>query len=812
VFERLMRGLLRAAMLRPGRLLVAAVLLSVPAGWQASHIRLDTDLKRLLPRDSRAVRWSRELEPVVGDGGYFSLLLEGGDPAALDRAVEEAARLAGALPGVGSVEYRIPVEFVRRYKHTLLPSGRLEDVLDRVNQLETEVNPLIEDLADGAAGAPSATRVDAGDVDRELERWVGVPPTYRSADGRVRGVIVRPLRGVTSLGATRHFFGRLQALVAETARRHALRGYVSGSLRSKVEAYLQIRQDLNRAGYVAAAGIALTLLVAFRSLRPLPLVLVPVAAGLLWSYGLVPALVGDLNIMTAFLLMVLFGMGIEFSVHLVKRFLQEAATRPLAAALEETFLSTGRSILTSGFATTLGTAILCFSRLRGFSEFGAISAVSIFAIFLAMFLVLPPMLVVWARRGWIGGPSRAETGGMRWVPRRLGTIAALAASAAAGVVALRWLTFDYDFQNLQADVPAVAEASARHREVFSGYSAPGAVYAVSDLATLDRALVVVGEAKRRHPAVIGTVASVRDLAPGPAEWAKRGELLRELQDRLRASWTRRVKDPKKREWIADIVGFRAPDAAPRVEDLPAELRRRVAARDGSGAWILSVDTAGRPREGRMAMAFTEALYELRMPAGVRGPTGDKPVFAEILRLVTREGPWLVGATLLGVFALVLADRRRIGESLWVMLPLSCGLALTFGVMAALGWKLNFFNVIVFPSLIGNAVDNGVHWFRRFRETGEDTAEVQHELSGTLTASTATTATGYAGMILAHHAGLRSIGSVAVLGLMCCLFTGVVVMPGVLRLLARRHQRVKDGTGIVSLAPTARGQVEETGAA
>ena len=346
--------------------------------------------------------------------------------------------------------------------------------------------------------------------------------------------------------------------------------------------------------------------------------------------------------------------------------------RPLARALDETFLSTGRSILTSGFATTLGTAVLYFSRLRGFSEFGVISAVSIFAIFLAMFLVLPPMLVVWTRRGLIGGPARTESAGFRWVPGRLVTAAALAASVAAAAFAVRSLKFDYDFQNLQAEVPAAAEAKAKHREVFSGFSAPAAVYAVSDLATLDRALATVEDAKRRHPGVIGAVGSVRDLTPRTAEWAKRGELLAELQDRLGASWTKRVDDETKRQWIADIRGFRVPEAPPSLEELPDVMRQRWSAKDGSGAWILSIDTAGRPREGRMAMAFTEALYEIDMPAGVRGPTGDKPVFAEILWLVTREGPWLVGATLLGVFGLVLADRRRLGESLWVMLPLGSG--------------------------------------------------------------------------------------------------------------------------------------------
>jgi hypothetical protein len=62
------------------------------------------------------------------------------------------------------------------------------------------------------------------------------------------------------------------------------------------------------------------------------------------------------------------------------------------------------------------------------------------------------------------------------------------------------------------------------------------------------------------------------------------------------------------------------------------------------------------------------------------------------------------------------------------------------------------------------------------------------------------------MILAHHAGLRSIGSVAVLGLLCCLFTGVVVMPGALRLLARHHRRRAEaprGPALAGVASTAR---------
>ena len=780
--HRLARGLARVALRRPWSLLVLAALVSVPAAWQASRIRLDTDLERLLPSDSRAVRWSRELETVVGDGGYFSLIFEGDDQAALDRAVAEAARAVAALPEVRGIEYQHPVAFIRRHKYTLLPSRLLEDVLQRVDRLEAEVNPFVEDLEEDTG--PATHVVDEGELDRLLERWVDPPATHRSADGRLRGILVWPRRSVTSLGSIRDLHARLESIVSGVAHGAGVRAGVSGSLRKKVDAYLQIRDDLNRSGLAAGAGIVFVLLLALRSLRLVPIVLAPVAAGLLWSYGLVPALVGDLNLVTSFLLMVLFGTGVEFSVHLFERFRHELASSPAAVALETTFASTGRSIVTSGLATTLGMAVLLFSRFRGFSEFGVIAAISVLAIFLAMFVVLPPVLVLAERHGLVRprGPGGHH---WRWLPDREMTAVVLALVVLAGVTATS-VRFDFDFEHLQAEVPAAAAMKEKHRQVYAGFTAPAAVYAASDLASLDAALAALDHARAARPDAVGTMASVRDFAPGPEEWARRRRLLAELQERLSARWADRIQDARKRRWIEDLRAFTPPDAPLSPQDLPPEILRRVATRDGSGGWTLAVNTASRPRDGQTAMAFTEALYALPMPEGVRGPTGDKPVFAEILWLVTREGPLLVGGTFLGVFLLVMADRRRIGEALWVMLPLAAGLLLTLGGMVALGWKLNFFNIVVLPNLIGNAVDNGVHWYRRWTETGHATADVQAELSGTLTASAATTAIGYAGLTLAHHAGLRSIGSTAVLGFACLWATAVVLMPGVLALRALRR--------------------------
>jgi predicted RND superfamily exporter protein len=65
---------------------------------------------------------------------------------------------------------------------------------------------------------------------------------------------------------------------------------------------------------------------------------------------------------------------------------------------------------------------------------------------------------------------------------------------------------------------------------------------------------------------------------------------------------------------------------------------------------------------------------------------------------------------------------------------------------------------------------------------------QQELAGPLTTSVATTVMGYGGLLAANHVGLRSIGAVAVLGLLCCWLTGVALMPGALAWLSRRRAR------------------------
>jgi len=358
----------------------------------------------------------------------------------------------------------------------------------------------------------------------------------------------------------------------------------------------------------------------------------------------------------------------------------------------------------------------------------------------------------------------------------------------SGAAAAQWLEFDYDFANFSANLYELDAIKEKQAEVYPIFFGASAIYVAEDLDALDGALALIEESRKQPDSVIKSMSSVRDFAPSRDEGARRTRYLGDIKEMLAGRWVRRIEDPDRIHLIDDVRAFEVPAELSTPGDIPDAILERLVARDGSGELVLGLHASGNGKDGRITMQFARELYDLEMPEGIRGPTGDKPVLAEILWLVTSEAPLIVVLTFLGIFMLVVIDRRDVNQAAWVLIPLVASLLLTFGAIIALGWKLNFFNIVVLPTLLGLGVDHGIHFYRRWRELDQDTAATQIELFEPISVATLTTIMGYAGMAFAHHPGLRSIGNLAVVGLTCTWLTAAVLLPG---LLGWRQSRVDD---------------------
>ena len=103
------------------------------------------------------------------------------------------------------------------------------------------------------------------------------------------------------------------------------------------------------------------------------------------------------NAFTATILSLTIGLGIDYSVHVVHRFIDERRERALVPSLRRTVIGTGGALLGSMATTASGIGVLTLAVLSVLGQFGILTAISIVYSFLASLLVLPSALAVWDR-------------------------------------------------------------------------------------------------------------------------------------------------------------------------------------------------------------------------------------------------------------------------------------------------------------------------------------------------------------------------------------------------------------------------------
>lgn len=832
VFIRIMKFISRSTVRYPVIWLLLPVLISIPAFISVQDIKLKTNLLRLLPEKNRATQKTRELNnKVSGGGGHFTVLI--GLPSSktnlqekqkvqlLLPAVKKAVADIKKIPGADKVKYTWPVEFIKKYRLLLIPNGNLNLILNKVLGWKAEANPAGVNLLGPADSGKSKDetllqRENRKDMEANFKHFANFDRYHVSPDGNTMGIHIETKDGISSLGKIRKMFEDLQGIARKIETEYGFWVGIGGNHRNKLDEFSVIMNDLNTTGTVSALMIVMILVVSFyayRKVRRMPdnwlgrgvsivvaagrsmlaviIVLYPLLLGLLWGFSLVPFTVESLNLITAFLLLIMFGMGIDYSIHLTKRFQTELCQEPPAVALEKTLISTGSSVLVSGLTTALSLSILAVSNFKGFSEFGLITALTTVTILISMYITLPAILILGHKIHFIKPVSSvARKAPLAGKKITVGFLLLFAVGLFATVYGLK---FDFNFRNLQFDkstIKGLTEVKSKQNDVYSGSFSPGAMYIAPDLPALDKMAKILNEQKKRlgTNSAIGRFRSIRNYSPDPQgeAWQKRTNLIRLIKEEMQGRWVNKVKDKDRLRWIKETTAWKVPTDRPvPINRFPEDLRDSQMTKDGSGQYLIGIHPAIDRKDGRNAMKFTAQLYNLPFPKSIMGPVGETTLFAEILWIVTAEVPWLVLATFAGIFILVLINLKKYKHALLVMLPLVSGIFITFGIMALFDIQLNLFSVVVIPALLGMGVDDGVHYFRHWIELKGDTFRTQNELFGPLSVTTFTTMLGYSGMMFAGHPGIQSIGKFAVTGLLVIWLTSLFLLPGILSIIRNK---------------------------
>jgi predicted RND superfamily exporter protein len=155
------------------------------------------------------------------------------------------------------------------------------------------------------------------------------------------------------------------------------------------------------------------------------------------------------------------------------------------------------------------------------------------------------------------------------------------------------------------------------------------------------------------------------------------------------------------------------------------------------------------------------------------------VSADLSRIIAddfRRAVWLVAAA---IAVLALAAFRSAKLFLLTILPVLLGCVFMLGTLGLAGVELNLMTMMGLPIVFGLGVDYGVYLVDRWSREGETPRDALAGVGPTMLVTGLTTLAGFAALLTANLAGLRSIGLAVTLGASYTLAAALFVLPLVL---------------------------------
>jgi predicted RND superfamily exporter protein len=729
---------------------------------------------------------------------------------------EEAEGLAGVLaaPSVSTLLMATAAAFDGIATTDAPRPETREMALAQLDALED----VLVGLDDGALGPQTTRRLLTG------------TPIVASPDQTMALVMLAPIALAEDAEALPALDKRVEELLAPT---HALvpdasieRTGLATIARDELES---MEGETTLLTLVALVVILVMLMLNFRKVSAPLLAVAPVLLGITWTMGALGLLLGTLNLMTAMIMIVLLGLGVDFSIHLIGRFDEERSQgADVEQALSNAFVETGSGVVTGGVSTAAAFFALTFADMRGIHEFGVAASVGVLLSLAATFQLLPVLLLRTAAkqaakgRGVRAAPPLASLGRLASIMGKRPALVAVAFGALCAGAALAGRGIQWE-ENLMELEPVGLRSIELQDEIIERFGISTVFSRVTTetaeesraLAERLRALDSVGrvdevgsmisppEFGRNRSAIQGLRAALdapSGVAPAPApaplhvgvkalEAPLRKLVNADLSPHATAQAKRLLALPARErlsepgaadaaaletagEDVRALAGIlSASDEPITVETLPPDLRALYVGRD-TGRLQLRILPTDNIWEG-------DALETFRVEVeGVTDRvTGIPQLVVAMNDMTVAEGR---RALLLssGLIALMLIIHfRRPLPVILAALPLIAGATLAAGGLTLLDQKLNFLNVIALPVLLGIGVDNGVHLMHRVLEEGK--GKIPDAVAGvgrSVLVSSLTTMVGFGSLAFYLHRGMASLGIALFVGVGACLVVTLTLLP------------------------------------
>ena len=769
----------------PGTILAFSILLSAGAIYISLGLQYNSKMDNLLPQDLPLVEEFNQVVEKTGGSGPLVVVLEGLSRHQAPKAIDELTIALQKIPGAYFVDSKIPQDFLKNRQLLLVSKP---DLLRIETLIDDAIDYAREELGGFFGDMEVFNPIELQTLADEYKFFEELSPYHIGKNSKNYYIFIKPKGTVTDTDFTENFVASVQKAADDLKLEESFPGLnikLTGSLVVRLEENQTIINDLKNSAIIAASLAAFILLVYTRSLFAVPLIIFPLLLSMTYTFALTKIFIGNLNIISGFLVAILMGLGVDYGIHYYIRFKQELRKgKSSPEAVELVMTQVGRSAIIAMLTTISVFTILSFSEFKGFAEFGQIATIGIISAFTTYLFIFPAQILFYEEIHWLRKPkprlfTLKITNLFSRTPYFLASLFIILVTAS--LFLLPGIQFEYDFQKLRGESPA-GDYETIATDDFGYAFSPTVI-----LTPKKDNLYYIHEALEKIKDLNGEKTTIGLQYSLNLFSKKEYESKKKILERIR----KRFKEER------DIIEISMGSSRYRKfskllhgkpfdeSTIPENIKKKLTAKDEYLLLLFSpadknffdVRNIYQLDEEIDALKFN--LLEKKIPTAV---LNENLLAAEVLDWVLEKGPQAMGIAMALVFFILIIDLKSVSLAVKTFLPLFSGLALTGALMSIFSVKLNFINMVMLPSIVGIMIDHSVYLAHHILDysKGETIKSVQ-ETGSAIILSALTTLAGYASLNVAHHAGINSIASLVSIGILTCTVCALFMLPALFEL-------------------------------
>lgn len=796
-------------------LALSSIALFVAFAAVVRTIPIYSDFKMMLPQDYRSVVELNRIESRVKSTTNLMFLVGGDDWPAMRRFIDD---FVAAVPDklgdlIDGVEYngKTVGEFFEKNKYLYVDLKDLQEIHVRlkrhIDYEKIRKSALFVEL-------DSPPKFDVSDIEGKYKHKVSQFENYRDGyftnpEATLAAVILKPKAGATNVAFAKELLARVRKAANELHPEEyhpSIKIAFGGRFPKTITEFDTVVGDMIKTLVLCIILIGGVVFAYFRKIRVGGLMITTAALGTISAIAIAKWTIGYLTAQTAFLGSIIIGNGINYSLIVMARYLEERRDRNHSR--EEAFVialtETWKPTLVSAITTTAAFAALGLTNIRGLAHFGFIGGIGMLLCWIVTYTFMPAWLMIsetiWPLK--IKQKEKVNGGHFAIIMRPLAKrivdshqqiLKYSSVIACISLLIIVWYipnSLEYNFKNLRfkpVDQTATWEAWARdHTDQIFGQSASPAVI----LAEKPEQVREICEQIEKKAQDLETTEGFPILDECKSLFTyvpeDQNEKLAELANirKLIEHQPLNFLESTQRQEIDKFLTTKNLQTIS-VKDVPNAIVDNFRESDGREGLVIYVYPTGKANlwDGRELVKFASLIREIHLKNGhTIYASGEAAIFSDLLQAVVTEGPVSTIFSFLAVLLVIwLTFRRQRRGAFIVMASLTLGIIWMIALLPIVGVKLNFLNFVALPIAFGIGVDYAVNIYQRHAQDGKGSvAGTVENVGGAILLCSLTTIFGYAVLMISRNQGLASLGLAALMGEFACLTAALIVLPAYLR--------------------------------